>query len=416
MRVLVLGAGVIGTTTAYYLLKAGHEVVVVDRQPDVALETSFANAGGICPGFAGPWAAPGIPSKALRWLFSSAAPLSVRPRPDRRQWRWLAAFLGNCNAERYELNKARMQRIAHYSKACLTELRQELDLDYDHGTGGVLQIFRTEAEFEAAHRASKVLQSFNVPHRVVDARGALEIEPALASGMIAPAGGLHLPNDETGDCHLFTKHLAAILKSKGAAFHFDTAIKHLIAEGDALSGVATSRGTLSADRYVIALASDAPFLLRPIGIEVPVYPVKGYAVTIDQVRTDYAPRSSVMDEHSKIMVTRLGNRLRAAGMAEVGGYDRTVKPRRAAAVLETARALFPLAGDYATASFWSGLRPMTPDGPPYLGATAYRNLMLNIGQGSNGWTQACGCARILADLVSGKAPDIDLDGLTIERR
>jgi len=416
MKVLVMGAGVIGTTCAYYLRRAGHDVTVVDRQPGAALETSFANAGGVCPGFAGPWAAPGMPLKVLRWLFARHAPLSLRPRLDPQQWRWLAAFLGNCSAEQFARNKAHMQRIAHYSKACLTSLRQETGIDYDQGTGGVLQIFQTNEELGAAQNAARVLQSFNVAHRIVDARDAIKIEPALAHAAVKLAGGLHLPEDETGDCHLFTTRLADLLQQQGVVFHFGTSVQSLVKDGDAVAGAITARGLLTADRYVMALANDAPRLLRPLGIDIPVYPVKGYAITIEAARPDRAPRSSVMDEHSKVMVTRLGNRVRAAGIAEISGYDRSIDRRKVDTVLHAARALFPDAGDFERASHWAGLRPMTPDGPPYLGATPLRNLVLNLGQGSNGWTQACGCGRIVADIVSGKTPEIDLGGLTLQGR
>ena len=416
MKVLVLGAGVIGTTTAYYLHKAGHEVVVVDRQPGAAMETSFGNAGGVCPGFAGPWAAPGMPFKVLRWMLARHAPLSLKPRLDVRQWRWLAAFLGNCTAERFARNKARMQRIAHYSKACLMALREETGIAYDHGTGGVLQIFQTDEEMHAAGHAAKVLQSFDVKHRIVNPKEAMDIEPALRHAAVPLAGGLHLPDDETGDCHLFTSRLAQWLKEKGVVFKFDMPIESLLADGNAIAGAVTAKGMLTADRYVVALANDAPFLLRPLGIDIPVYPVKGYAITIQTARADRSPRSSVMDEHSKVMVTRLGDRIRAAGIAEISGYDRAVSERKAATVLDAVRALFPQAGDFSHASYWAGLRPMTPDGPPYLGVTPLHNLLLNVGQGSNGWTQACGCGRVVADLVSARKPDIDLDGVTLAGR
>jgi D-amino-acid dehydrogenase len=416
MKALVLGAGVIGTTCAYYLSKAGHEVTVVDRQPGPALETSFGNAGGVCPGFAGPWAAPGMPVKILRWLFARHAPLSLRPHFDRQQWRWLVAFLRNCTTERFAHNKARMQRIAHYSKACLMALREETGIAYHHGTGGVLQVFRTSEEVDAAHPAVKVLQSFDVNHRLVNLQEAMKIEPALEHATITLAGGLHLPDDETGDCYLFTTRLAERLQDQGVVFKFDTPIHGLMREGDAIAGIRTSHGTLTADCYVVALANDAPFLLRPFGIDIPIYPVKGYAITIASVRADRSPRSSVIDEHSKVMVTRLGDRVRAAGTAEIAGYDRAVTIQKAKTVLDTFRALFPQAGDYAQASYWAGLRPMTPDGPPYLGETPLRNLLLNVGQGSNGWTQACGCGRIIADLVSRRQPDIDLNGLTLDGR
>ena len=416
MKVLVLGAGVIGTATAYYLHKAGHEVVVVDRQPDVACETSFANAGGVCPGFAGPWAAPGMPIKILRWLLARHAPLSVRPQLDPRQWRWLAAFVKNCTAENFARNKMRMQRIAHYSKACLVALREETGIRYDHGTGGVLQIFRTDKELEAAQGAAKLLQSFDVTHRIVSPREIIEIEPALDCATIKLKGGLHLPDDETGDCHLFTTRLADILKSQGVVFQFNTSVQAFMTDGAAVTGVVTSRGKLIADRYVVALANDAPLLLRPLGIDIPVYPVKGYSITLENVQADWSPRSSVMDEHSKVMMTRLGDRVRAAGMAEIAGYGCAVNMRKAETVLDVTRALFPQAGNYARASYWAGLRPMTPDGPPYLGGTPLQNLLLNVGQGSNGWTQACGCGRIVADIVSSRTPEINLDGLTLGGR
>jgi D-amino-acid dehydrogenase len=414
MRVLVLGAGVIGTTCAYYLAKAGHEVTVVDRQGGPALETSFANAGGVCPSFAGPWAAPGMPLKVMRWLFARHAPLMLRPRFDTAQWRWLAAFLQNCTAERFARNKARMQRVAHYSKACLVALREETGIAYDHGTGGVLQIFRTEEEIEGGRLAARVLESFGIPHRLADAREAKRIEPALA-GTVPLSGALHLPADETGDCHLFTRRLADLLQQRGVAFRFDTRVERLVVNGGRLDGVVTDHGTLHADVTVVALASEAPFLLRPLGIGLPIYPVKGYAVTLPIDREDAAPRSSVMDEHSKVMITRLGNRIRAAGVAEVGGYDRAVAQRPCEMVEKTARELFPAAASNGSADYWAGLRPMTPDGPPYLGRTPIGNLILNVGQGSNGWTQACGCGRIVADIVSGRQPEIDLEGLGFDR-
>jgi D-amino-acid dehydrogenase len=414
MKILVLGAGVIGTTCAYYLSKDGHEVTVIDRQPGVALETSFANAGGVCPSFAGPWAAPGMPLKAVRWLFARHAPLMLRPQFDLYQWRWLAAFLRNCTSDRFARNKARMQRIAHYSKACLVALRDEIGLGYDHGTGGVLQIFCTDEELVGGGHAARLLESFGVPHRLVDAHGARLIEPAL-SGELSLAGGLHLPDDETGDCHLFTTRLAELLRHRGVTFAFDTTVERLLIEGDRLDGIATSRGVMRADAVVVALANDAPLVLRPTGIDLPIYPVKGYAVTFPIDRDDGAPRSSVMDEHSKVMITRLGRRIRAAGVAEVTGYDRSVVQRRCESVERIAKALFPAAADGGRGEYWAGLRPMTPDGPPYLGQSPITNLFLNVGHGSNGWTQACGCGRIVADIISGRQPEIDIEGLTADR-
>jgi D-amino-acid dehydrogenase len=416
VKVLVLGAGVVGITCAYYLSRDGHEVTVVDRQPGAGLETSFGNAGGICPGFAGPWAAPGMPLKVLRWLFLPHAPLMLRPRLDPAQWHWLARFVGNCTAERFARNKARMQRIAHYSKACLVNLREETGIAYDHGTGGVLQIFRTEEELEGGRLAAKVLERFGVEHRLVDGNEVLGIEPALRAGNTPLSGGLHLPADETGDCHLFTARLAQRLEAAGVTFRFGTNVQAIASERGSVSGIVTDRGLLTADCYVVALATDAAALLKPLSIDLPIYPVKGYAVTLDIAQAESSPRSSVMDEHSKVMITRLGTRLRAAGVAEIAGYDRTAGPAKAAGVLDATRELFPLAGDYSKVAYWAGLRPMTPDGPPYLGATPYDNLFLNLGQGSNGWTQACGGGRVVADLIGGRTPEIDLDGLTLATR
>jgi D-amino-acid dehydrogenase len=415
MRVMVLGAGVIGTSCAYYLARAGHEVTIVERQAGPALETSFANAGGICPGFAGPWAAPGMPRKIARWLLARHAPVVVRPRLDPHQWRWVASFLRNCSPERFARNKARMQRIAHYSKACLKELRAETGITFDHGTGGVLQLFRTEEELAGAEKSARVLAEFGVAHRIVDARDVLAIEPALRTAAVSFAGGLHLPDDETGDCHRFTVALTDILRQHGVTLRFDTTVQRLQRDGTRIAGIITDRGTLAADAYVVALGSAAAPMLRPLGIDLPIYPVKGYSLTIDLDGKIPAPRSSVMDEHYKVMITRLGTRLRVAGIAEIAGDDVSIRPSGPATVLQSLRELFPEVAKDGGISAWAGLRPMTPDGPPYLGRTGISNLFVNVGQGSNGWTQACGCGRVVADIVSGRRPEIDLEGFGIDR-
>src|ERR1700716_1074596 len=415
MRVIVLGAGVIGTSSAYYLAKAGHEVTVFDRQHGPALETSFANAGGICPGFAGPWAAPGMPGKIVRWMLARHSPFALRPRLDPYQWRWLIQFLKNCAPERFARNKARMQRIAHYSKACLKELRGETGIALDHSAGGVLQLFRTEEELADAEKATRVLAQFGVAHRVLEAAGVLAIEPSLRDAAVSFAGGLHLPDDETGDCHKFTAALAELLRERGVAFRFDTRVIGIRVEGKRVTGIRTDTGTLDADAYVVALGSEAAPLLRTVGIDLPIYPVKGYSVTIEADENVPAPRSSVMDEHYKVMITRMGTRIRAAGVAEIAGYDLSVRRSGPATVTASLRELFPQVGGLATVKPWAGLRPMTPDGPPYLGATGIKNLYVNVGQGSNGWTQACGCGRIVADVISGRKPEIDMEGFGIDR-
>jgi D-amino-acid dehydrogenase len=361
-----------------------------------------------------------MPSKVARWLFSRHAPVVLYPRLDPYQWRWLLRFLGNCTPERFRRNKARMQRIAHYSKACLKTLRTDTGIAFDHGTGGVLQVFRTEEEFAAAESSAHVLVEFGVAHRIVDVQEVMKIEPALRAATVELAGGLHLPDDETGDCHQFTAALPKLLSRRGVAFKYETTVQRLLVEGDRMSGVLTDRGALDADAYVVALGSEAVRLLRPLGIDLPIYPVKGYSITLDVADGTPTPRSCVMDEHSKIMMTRLGGRLRAAGLAEIAGYDRSIRPSGPATVLHTLREFFPRAADIRDAgaqgvNAWTGLRPMTPDGPPYLGRTHLTNVFLNLGQGSNGWTQACGGGRLVADIVSGRRPEIDLEGFGVDR-
>jgi D-amino-acid dehydrogenase len=415
MNILVLGAGVVGTACAHYLHRAGHTVTVLERRSGAGLETSFGNAGGVCPGFAGPWAAPGMPLKGLRWMLDRYAPLAVRPTLDPHQYAWLAAFVGNCTPERFARNKARMQRIAHYSKACLVALRQGTGIAYDHGEGGVLQLFRTDDEALGGRRAAAVLEKFGVTHALLDEAGVVAAEPALARSRIRFAGGLNLPGDETGDCAMFTAALAARLAGDGVSFAFDTTVTKLRVEAGRLHGVETNHGPREADAIVVALGVEAPFLLRPLGIAPKIYPVKGYSITVDLASDQDGPRSAVMDEHSKVMIARLGTRLRAAGMAEVGGYGLDIRPDGIEAVRRTVRAIFPDAALDGEVRPWAGLRPMTPDGPPCLGPTPIEGLYLNIGHGSNGWTQACGSGRIVADIVSGRAPEIDLEGFGLMR-
>jgi len=412
VKVLVLGAGVIGVTSAWYLAKAGHQVTVVERNPGTALETSFGNAGGVCPSFAGPWAAPGMPFKAVKWMLQPAAPLKVRPKLDMRQWTWLAAFLANCTKSRFQANKARMQRIAHYSQSCLRELRAETGIEYDNQVAGVLQLFQTDQELANGHLAAAVLADLGIKHRIVTAPEALKIEPALAQSSVPIAGGLHMPDDETGDSHKFCVDLAKRLVGLGVIFLYDTSVRRIEHDSSQITHVVTDKGELTADAYVVALGPEVAAMLRPLNIRVPVYPVKGYSITGALKREQPAPRSSVMDEHSKIMVTRLGDRLRAAGMAEITGFDPNLNRKSVASLIASAKNLFPQAIDYESCEVWTGFRPMTPDGPPLLGKTRFANLYLNIGHGSNGWTQACGASRIVADIVSGKPADIDLGGLT----
>lgn len=415
MKVLVLGAGVIGVATAYYLAEDGHEVTVVDRQGAPALETSFGNAGNVCPSYATPWAAPGMRWKALKWLLQDDAPLRVDWKADGALLRWALAWLGNCSRRRFERNKPRMQRLSRYSLASLQAVRESTGIAYDETTHGILQLLRTEAELSAVVSHTRILDQAGIPHKVLDAKGCVAIEPALAHAQAPFAGGLHLPLDETGDCHLFTQQLAEHASRRGARFRFETAVERFEFEAGKVAGVGTSDGVIRADRVVVALGIGAVPLLASAGVRVPIQPVKGYSITLPVARFERAPQSSVMDEHTKVAITRLGNRIRAAGTAELGAGSLDARPDRFRTIVRALRELFPDAADFDRPQHWAGLRPMTPDGPPILGRTPIANLFVNVGHGAQGWSMACGSGRIVAHLVSDKKPDIDLDGLTLER-
>ena len=415
MKVIVLGGGVIGVSTAYYLARAGAEVTVLERQSDVALETSFANAGQVSPGYSTPWAAPGIPLKAIKWLFQRHAPLAIRADGSLFQLRWMAAMLRNCTDARYAVNKERMTRLAEYSRDCLRQLRQDTGIEYEQRTQGTLQVFRTAAQMEAARRDTAVLEECGVPYRLMTDAGELaEYEPALAraQGLV---GALHLPGDETGDCQRFTTELAEKARRLGVQFRFNTDIQRLQTQGQAITGVQLAGGELlSADRYVLALGSYSRALLAPLGLDLPVYPVKGYSLTVPLLDPANAPRSTVMDETYKVAITRFDQRIRVGGMAELGGFDLRLNPRRRETLEMVLGNLFT-GGDMARGEFWTGLRPMTPDSTPIVGGTRYANLMLSTGHGTLGWTMAAGSGKLMADLTLGRQPDIRTDGLGLER-
>ena len=415
MRVVVLGAGVIGTASAWYLARAGHEVVVLDRQAGAGLETSFGNAGEISPGASASWAAPGIPLQALKWMFMRHRPLVIRPRPDPALIVWCLMMLRNCTAARYELNRARMLPLAEYSRDRLRALRAEIGIAYDERARGILQLYRSPKELEEVAGEAALLDRFGVPYERLDREGCIRVEPALGRVRDKIAGGLRLPGDETGDCFKFTQALAAACRQQGGDFRYGTRIEQIAADGDRVGGIVTDRGTVRGDAYVMALGSYAPLMLRPIGIRVPIYPVKGYSLTLPIADPAGAPESSVVDETYKVAITRLGERIRVGGMADLAGYDLSPKEAPRRTLEHVVRDLFPSGGDPASATFWCGLRPMTPDGPPLIGPTRYRNLWLNTGHGTLGWTMACGSGQLIADLVAGREPAIDLAGLTIER-
>ncbi|MBR1178140.1 D-amino acid dehydrogenase [Bradyrhizobium sp. KB893862 SZCCT0404] len=415
MKVLILGSGVIGVTSAYYLARAGHEVTVVDRQPEPALETSFANAGEVSPGYSSPWAGPGVPVKAVKWLLMKHGPLVIRPKLDPVMWVWLLKMLRNCTSERYAVNKSRMIPIAEYSRDCLRDLRRDIGIQYDERSQGTLQLFRYQSQLDGTGEDIAVLKQYGVPFEVLSREGCIAVEPALAGVKEKFAGGLRLPQDETGDCHMFTQALAKHAEALGVRFMFNTGIDRIVTDGAGVSGVVTSAGTLQADAYVLALGSWSSRVAAPLGISLPVYPVKGYSITVPIKDASGAPESTVMDESYKVAITRLGNRIRVGGTAEISGYSSKLYDARRATLDHSLTDLFPRGGDLSKATFWSGLRPMTPDGPPVIGPTQYANLHLNTGHGTLGWTMSCGSGRVLADMLSGKKPDIDVSALSVDR-
>ena len=415
MKIVVLGSGVIGVTSAWYLAQAGHEVTVIDRQPAAALETSFANAGEISPGYSSPWAAPGIPLKAIKWMFMEHAPLIIQPGMDMAKLRWMAQMLGNCTSAAYAVNKARMVRLAEYSRDCLTDLRADTGLRFDERQQGTLQLFRTQKQMDAAAKDIDVLRAGGVPFEMLDVAGCLVAEPGLRGSADRIVGGLRLPGDETGDCFKFTQGLAARAAAQGVTFRQGVAITRLNMAGGRVASVTTSEGDVTADAFVLALGSYSPALVAPLGMRLPVYPVKGYSITMPIIDEDRAPVSTVMDETHKIAITRLGDRIRVGGMAELAGFDLSLHDKRKRTLLHSVQDLFGGAGNAGQASFWTGLRPMTPDGTPVVGRTPVANLFMNTGHGTLGWTMAAGSGRVLADIVSGRATQIDSTDLGFDR-
>ena len=414
MRVVVLGSGVVGVTSAYYLARAGHEVTVIDREAGPALETSFANAGQISPGYAAPWAAPGVPIKAVKWMFQKHAPLAIRLDGTQFQLRWMWQMLQNCTAERYAVNKGRMVRLAEYSRDCLQALRADTGIQYEGRTGGTLQVFRTQQQLDGAQKDIAVLKDANVPYELLSSAELARAEPALAAVSHKLTGGLRLPGDETGDCQLFTTRLAALAQSLGVKFRFNMSIDALEMAGGRIAAVRCGSETLRADAFVVALGSYSTQLLSGI-VKIPVYPLKGYSITAPIVDAAKAPVSTVLDETYKIAITRFDDRIRVGGMAEIVGFDKKLRQARRDTLEMCVNDLFPGGGDTRQASFWTGLRPMTPDGTPVVGRTPVSNLFLNTGHGTLGWTMSCGSGQLLADLISGRRPAIQSDDLSVHR-
>ena len=432
MKVIILGSGVIGVTSAYYLAKKGFSVTVIDRQPAVGMETSYANAGQISPGYSAPWAAPGVPLKAVKWLFQRHAPLAIKPDLSFWQLQWTLQLLQNCTAKRYDINKERMVRLAEYSRDCMTQLRKNIDIDYEGRQGGTLQVFRTQKQLDAEAKDIAVLSRLGVPFEHLDPDGCAAVEPALALVKGNLLGGLRLPHDETGDCQLFTNRLAVEARKLGVLFKQNVSIDRLITQNNKLNGVeitteignetvnyARHKETLTADHYVVALGSYSRALLQEFNLNIPVYPVKGYSLTVPVINSAAAPISTVMDETYKVAITRFDNRIRVGGMAELAGFDLSLNPRRRETLEMVLNGLFPNGGDVTKAQFWTGLRPMTPDGTPIIGRASnqiqHDNVWLNTGHGTLGWTMACGSAQVLADLLANQQTAIKSDDLALSR-
>ncbi len=425
MHVIVIGAGAIGVSSAWYLRQAGFAVTVLERRGAPAQEASFGNAGVVAPGYVTPWAAPGMPGKIVRALFRRESPVLFRPSADPAMWRWIARWLRECDIERYRANKLRMQRVAFYSRECMHRLRAELEIDYEQSRG-YLQLFRTQQDLDLAAPALALLRENKVPHQLVDAAACRRIEPGLTDDTPL-AGGLHLPDDESGNCPMFVRRLHQHAEAAGVTFRFQTEVARLRAGKDGAWTVElqpAQRGetpeTIAAERVLVAAGIDSARLLRPLGLSVPLYPVKGYSATV-LVRDELqAPLGALMDESFKVAITRMGNRLRVAGTAELGSRKLDLRPAALNTLIKVARDWFPVAGNYQEATLWAGARPMLPDGPPLIGATRLPGLFLNLGHGSTGWAMSCGSGKIAADQIAasagqGDGPAIDMEGLTPAR-
>lgn len=412
MRIVVLGAGVVGTVCAWYLAKAGHEVIVVERQPAAALETSFANGGQVAVSHAEPWANPGAISKILRWLGRDEAPLRLRARWDPAQWRWALQFLIECLPGRTARNTEQILALALFSLRALRALREETRIEYDHAATGILNFFVDERAFARARHGLALFERLGVDAQVKSAAQCLELEPAFAHAAVGVIGGIHTPLDESGDAHRFTQALAERAEQHGVVFRYNTTVEQIVRSDSRVAcvKVRTDHGTdeaLRADAYVMAMGSYSALALAAVGVRVPVYPAKGYSITLPLAAGAVAPRVALNDEAYKLVYSRLGDRLRVAGTAELNGYNAELDERRCASIVRRTFELFPRAGDRERAQYWTGLRPATPSNVPLIGRSSLTNLYLNTGHGTLGWTLACGSGAALARLVDGERPNVE---------
>ena len=411
MHILVLGAGVVGITTAWFLQKQGHQVTVVDRQNQAGLETSYANGGQISVSHAQPWANPSAPLKVLKWLAQPDAPLLFRPKLDPAQWRWALSFLGQCTSARAAHNIRQMVNLGTYSRSQLQALRKDANVQYDHLEKGILHFYTNSAEFEGAKEPTRIMQSLGCDRRIIDADQAVELEPALKPIRNRIAGATYTSKDESGDARMFTQNLAKRCAEVGAEFRYGTEILGFEQAGERVLGVQAlcdgRHETLRADAYVLSLGCFSAALARQLGIFLNIYPAKGYSITVPVKNEKAAFKVSLTDDEYKLVYSRLGDRIRVAGTAELSGYSRKLNYTRCRAIVRRTAEVMPEAGHWDQAEFWTGLRPATPSNVPYIGKSHFANLYLNTGHGTLGWTHSCGSAAALADIVDGRTPKVD---------
>jgi D-amino-acid dehydrogenase len=416
MKVLVLGAGVAGVAAAWYLRQDGHEVTMLERNDAVALETSFANGGQLSYSYVAPLASPSVIPKIPPWLLRRDSPLKFAPERDLAQWRWILAFLVACNRKRADVTTQRLLRLAFYSRALMHALIAEHALDFDYARNGKLVVYTNAASFASAKRLLAYQESLGCEQEALDRRRTVEVEPALAAMEPRIAGSIYTPSEDAGDCFKFCNELVRVMTAGAnpVRLRLSVTIRRLLALGKRVIGVETDRGVFEADRYVLALGTTAPSIVRPLGIRIPVYPLKGYSLTLPIASERAAPRISVTDYQRKVVYARLGNDLRVAGMADLAGRTPVIDTQRVGQLIEEVRDAFPEATDFSRLQPWCGMRPATPRGTPILGATPYSNLYLDAGHGALGFTLALGTGRVIADIVDGRRPAVPLDGLRLD--
>ena len=424
MKVIVLGAGIIGTSSAWFLRKQGYDVSVIERQPGAAQETSFANGCQISVSHAEPWANPSAPLKVLKWLGKEDAPLLFRPRAELLQWMWGLSFLRECTQKRTDDNIRQIVAIAEYSRQTLQAIRKETGIDYDCLTKGILHFYTDQKEFDNSLPAAKLMRDLGCPRESISAEEVVRREPALASIRDKIVGGDYTETDESGDVYKFTSGLAKKAAEAGVDFQFNTTVTRLLSDGNGSGSKITGvevidaegrHKVLRADAFVMAMGSFSQPLLKPIGVNLMIYPGKGYSATYEITNPEQAPTVSLTDDGYKLVVSRLGDRLRVAGTCEINGYSRELNTARCDAITRRTRELFPHACNYDDPVYWTGLRPLTPSNVPYIGKTRYSNLYLNTGHGTLGWTMGAGSGRAIADIVAGQVPDIDFAFTGIQR-